>query len=73
MKKCTTCNGEKYSSQMGGLREKCKPCNAKGFIVQQVIDNPDEKLFKEKLPVEKETLKTSSEKSKKQKEKINVG
>lgn len=32
MKKCEICKGDRYSSIMGGMREKCKSCDGKGFI-----------------------------------------
>lgn len=52
MKKCRTCNGTKTIYGMGNMKEKCKPCDGKGFIT-------DEELVK---------AKTSSSKKPKGKE-----
>lgn len=32
MKRCRICVGQKYVYGMGNMREKCKPCDGKGFM-----------------------------------------
>ena len=32
MKVCLTCNGNKTTSGMGHMKEKCKNCDGKGFV-----------------------------------------
>ena len=48
MEKCKNCNGNKHILGMGNMREKCKPCDGKGFIAfkEPSFTPPDKKINK---------------------------
>lgn len=53
MQKCRTCNGQKFVYGMGNIKDKCKECDAKGFIDEVKIvvfdKEPAEEVFKENM------------------------
>ncbi len=58
MKKCTRCDGQKYINGMGNMREKCKPCDGKGFVPEiEPIKITAEHIKKSKTNKDKEDVR----------------
>ena len=45
MIKCKNCNGQKYVTGMGNMKDKCKDCNGKGFLNEpEKVSNTEKKI-----------------------------